>query len=243
MLLRYFFIFTACALIAASSGCGVIDYFFIPTPEETALELFQAGQEEMAQEDWADAVEYFTKLRDRFPFSPYTVQAELLLANSHFNDGKYAEALQAYKEFESLHPSDPRIPYVLFQIGMANYKSMGSIDKPQHQAAEAVEFFRRLIQSYPDSEFAPKAKDHLLLARRRLAEHELFVADFYWRAERFGSAWERYSFVVEQYKDIADVAAYAEKRSQLAFLERQQRSAEQARTEKHGSWKDWFNWL
>lgn len=243
MLRKAFLILIGSALLATSSGCGIIDYFFVPTPEETALDLFQAGQEEMAQEDWDDAVEYFTKLRDRFPFSPYTVQAELLLADAHFNDGKYAEALQAYKEFESLHPNDPRIPYVLFQIGMGHYKSMGSIDKPQQQAAVAVEYFGRLIQSYPESEYAGKAKENLPLARRQLAEHELFIADFYWRAGRFGSAWERYSYVAEHYKDIADAAAYAEKRSQLAFLERQQESAEKARTEKYGSWKKWFDWL
>ncbi len=240
---RTLFTLVACLLIVSSSGCGIIDYFFVPTPEETALDLFQAGQEEMAQEDWADAVEYFTKLRDRFPFSPYTVQAELLLADSYFNDGKYSEALQAYKEFEALHPSDPRIPYVLFQIGMANYKSMGSIDKPQQHAAESVEFFRRLIQTYPNSEHVPKAKDFMLRARRQLAEHELFIADFYWRAGRFGSAWERYSFVAEHYKDVEDAAVYAEKRSQLAFLERQREAAEKARAAKHGSWRDWFNWL
>lgn len=236
-------LFIACALATALSGCGAIDYFFLDTPEETALELFQLGQDEMAQKDWEDAVEYFTTLRDRYPFSPYTVQAEILLADAYFNDAKYAEAIMAYKEYESLHPSAPQIPYVLFQIGLANYRSMSSIDKPQSHASQAVEYFQRLIQTHPGSEYAPKAKEHLLEARRRLAEHELFVADFYWRAGRYGSAWERYAFVAENFQDVPEAAEYAEKRSRLAFLERQENAAEKARVERHGSWKQWFDWL
>lgn len=240
---RLLILISACAFLGTSSGCAVIDYFFVDTPEETALELFQLGQDEMAEEDWEDAVEYFTTLRDRYPFSPYTIQAELLLADAYFNDQSYAEAIVAYKEYESLHPSDQRIPYVLFQIGLANFRSMNSIDKPQNHARESVEYFQRLIQSHPTSEYAAKAKDFLLQARRQLAEHELFVADFYWRAGRYGSAWERYTYVADNFKDVPEAADYAEKRSRLAFLERQQNAAESARAKNHGNWKQWFDWL
>ena len=240
---RLLILMLASALLSASNGCAVIDYFFVDTPEETALELFQLGQDEMAQEEWEDAVEYFITLRDRYPFSPYTIQAELLLADAYFNNKNYAEAIVAYKEYESLHPSDQRIPYVLFQLGLANYKSMSSIDKPQNHARESVEYFQRLIQSHPTSEYAAKAKDSLLQARRQLAEHELFVADFYWRAGRYGSAWERYTYVADNFKDVPEAAGYAEKRSRLAFLERQQNAAESARVKNHGSWKQWFDWL
>lgn len=240
---RLFILISACALLGLSNGCAVIDYFFVAAPEETALDLFQLGQDEMAQENWDDAVDYFTKLRDRYPFSPYTVQAELLLADAYFNDRSYAEAIVAYKEYESLHPNDQRIPYVLFQIGLANFKSMRSVDKPQSHARDSVEYFQRLIQSHPKSEYTAQAQDYLLQARRQLAEHELFVADFYWRAGRYGSAWERYSYVVGNFKDVPEAAEYAEKRARLAYLERQQSAAEAARVKEHGSWKQWFNWL
>jgi len=231
------------ALVVTASGCGVIDYFFVPKPEETALDIFQAGQEAMDREDWSGAVKQFSNLRDRFPFSPYTVQAELLLADAYFSGRSYAEAIVAYKDYESLHPRDERIPYVLYRIGLANYRSMKAIDKPQSHASEAVEYFQRLLQSFPDSEYVPQAREHLFKARRQLAEHELFVADFYWRANRYGSAWQRYAFVAENFQDVPDAASYAEKRAQESFLERQLETAEKARRDKHGSWRKWFRWL
>ncbi|MFW5899880.1 MAG: outer membrane protein assembly factor BamD, partial [Desulfovermiculus sp.] len=116
--------------IGTLSGCGVIDAVFLKPPQDTALELLQAGNSAMGQEDYKQAISYYTKLKDRYPFSPYTAQAELRLADAYFLDKRYAAAENAYKEFESLHPGHEDIAYVLFRIGLSNYKQFKSIDLP-----------------------------------------------------------------------------------------------------------------
>ena len=67
----------------------------------------------MSEKNYVDAQQYFSKLKDRFPFSPYALKAELALADAYYLDEQYLMALDNYKEFEALHPSNENIPYVL----------------------------------------------------------------------------------------------------------------------------------
>ena len=157
-------VLAACLLLL--SGCGIIDYFFLPPPEDTAQELYEGANDAMQEKNYSQAAQYYTKLKDNFPFSPYTVEAELSLGDSFFLDGKYPEAAEAYKEFESLHPRHEAIPYVLYQVGMSNLKSFISVDRPTTSTQEALEFFGRLRETYPNSEYAQKSVEEMKNCRR-----------------------------------------------------------------------------
>lgn len=240
---RIFGLACVVVMLLALPGCGLIDYYFLPAPEDTAQELYEAGMSSMQEKSYEDAAEYFQSLKDRFPFSPYTTKAELALADAWFLAEEYQLAADNYEEFEALHPRHEMIEYVLYQIGVTNYKMFTSIDRPQDTVAKAVEYFRRLKEAFPESKYVAQADAYLMECRRYMAEHEVFVADFYWRTERYGSAWERYTHVVENYQDLPDVVAYAEKRAKLSWLRHQESSSEGERERIQGSWKQWFDWL
>ena len=72
----------------------------------------------MSEKNYVRAVELYNKLRDTYPFSPYTVDAELSLADAYYLDEDYEQAAETYKDFESLHPRHEAIQYVLYQTGM-----------------------------------------------------------------------------------------------------------------------------
>ena len=155
---RFFGQFLALVLLLSlANGCTLIDRYFMEPPDDTAQELFEVGQEAMAQKEYATAAEHFIKLKDRYPFSPYTPQAELALGDAYFLNEKYVEATGAYKEFEALHPRHEGMAYVLYQIGMSNYRQFASIDKPQQNITEALEYFYKLRELYPGSKYAEEA--------------------------------------------------------------------------------------
>ncbi len=224
-------------------GCGIIDYFYLPVPDDTAQELYEIGVESMEEKDYYTAIEYFVKLTDRYPFSPYTTQAELSLADAYFLDGQYEEAMQAYMDFEAMHPRHEEIPYVLYQIGVSAYKSFQGIDRPQNQVAQGLQYLYRLRETYPGTEYAQAALDYIDKSRRLMAEREVFVADFYWSSSRWGAAWRRYQYVVDNFSDLEDIKKYASERSNYAYLEYQKERTKKAREKREGSWKDWFKWL
>lgn len=225
------------------SGCGIIDYFFIPPPEDTAQELFENANDAMREKHYKTAAEYYTKLKDNFPFSPYTVDAELSLGDALFLDERYPEAAEAYKEFEALHPRHDNMPYVLYQIGMSELKSFISVDRPTTMVQSALEYFTRLRESFPSSEYAPKAAEEIVACRKLLAEHELYLADVYWNMKRYGPAWKRYTYIVDTFPDVPEVSEHAKSKAVAAYFKYRETDSEAKREEIEGSWKRWFKWL
>lgn len=235
---------TSILMLWLVSGCALIDAYFLEPAGDTAVELYEAGIDAMDAKEYEDAQEYFTKLKDRFPFSPYALKAELALGDAYFLDEEYLLALDAYKEFEALHPTHEDIPYVLYQIGNSNYQLFETIDRRQENIKEALEYFYRLRQSYPDTKYAEAAEDLISKSRRILAEHEVFVADFFWRTQQYGPAWKRYQYVVENFSDIQDLRNYARQRAEFSYFEYQKQLSEQERLRIQESWLLWLKeWL
>ncbi|WP_027722742.1 outer membrane protein assembly factor BamD [Maridesulfovibrio zosterae] len=243
MRIRILSIILASFLLLCVSGCGIVDYYFLPKPEDTAQELYEAGVEAMKDKSYSDAADYFGKLKDRYPFSPYTVKAEVSLGDALFLEKRYFDASESYKEFAALHPGNEEIPYVLFQIGLSNFNIFSSIDRPQTSVTEALEYFYRVEEAYPDSEYSKSAKEYIIKCRRHLADHELYIADFFWRSSKFGSAWKRYAYVVKNFKDLPKVQLYARKQAEMAYYEYQKTLSEDEREKLQGSWKELFDWL
>lgn len=237
---RLFSVLILCSVI---SGCGIIDLVALPPPEDTAQELFEAGNDSMRDKDYVSASRYYSKLKDNFPFSPYAIEAELSLADCYFLDEEWGPAVEAYKEFESLHPRHQAIPYVLFNIGMANMNGYPSIDRPVTQIEEAYSYFQRLRESYPLTEYAEVATERMKECRKIMAEHELFYADFYFRMERYTSALVRYKHVIEEFQDVPELHAHASEKAKAAFVRDREQRAEKTREGREGSWKEWFKWL
>ncbi|WP_419787732.1 outer membrane protein assembly factor BamD [Pseudodesulfovibrio sp.] len=231
-------------LLLLNSGCMWIDNYFLPPAEDTAQELYEAGTDAMNAKEYGDAQDYFNKIKDRFPFSPYALKAELAVGDAYYLDKKYSLARESYKEFEALHPSNENIPYVIFQIGNANYNLFKSIDRRQENIKEGLEYFYRLRETYPDTKYAEAAQELIVKSRRILAEHEVYMADFFWRTDQFGPAWHRYQYVVENFSDIPDLRDYARRRAEYSYFEYQKTLSEDERMRIEGSWKLWLKkWL
>ena len=239
--LRHSLLVLACLFFIG--GCGIIDYFYLPPPEDTAQELFESANDYMREKDYANAVDRYRRLKDNYPFSPYTIEAELSLADAYFLDSEYQLAAEAYVEYESLHPRNPAIPYVLYQIGQARLKSVISIDRPMTDAQDAYTFFQRLVEMYPDSEYVDSAKEGMGVARRYMAEHELYIGDMFWRMGRYGPAWKRYSYITDNFQDIEDVHEHAVQKTPAAYLRYREAQAQEVRDMREGTWKRWFRWL
>ncbi len=236
-------LFIALFSVVWLSGCGMIDYFYLPPPEDTAQELFETANDYMAEKNYVAAAERYNKLRDTYPFSPYTIDAELSLADAYFLDEEYIEAVEAYKDFESLHPRHEQVPYVLYQIGVARIKGFISIDRPTNELQEGYEYFARLMQSYPDTEYAQKSPEHMEVIRTLMAEHELYIADVFYNMGKYGPAWQRYTYIEKNFADVPKVVEHAKAKSLSAYLQYTEQQSDEKLQKREGTWKSWFDWL
>ena len=229
------------ALVLLLNGCGAIDYYFLTPPEDTAQELYENARMSLQEKDYELAIESLVKLNDRYPFSPYAMDARLMLGDAFSLDGQYLEAVDVYEEFLGMHPRHEAVDYVLFQIGVNKFKSHKSIDLPQTQLSEAIEYFRQVVDSHPKSPYVEKSIKYIGQCRRLVAEHELYVGDFYFKSEEYNAAWARYQYVLENFSDMPDVVAMAESKAKSAYFYAQEKAND---TERHPSKiAPYFDWL
>lgn len=168
------------------------------TPEvlyKSGYDFYQAGRYEKAAES-------FQRLKDLHPLSPLAILAEMGVADSHYSDKKYGEAELAYNDFMNLHPTNENVPYVIYQIGMCHYNQMQTIDRDQTETLRAKREFERLIARFPGSKFAFLAETRLKECKQKLADHEFYIGEFYFKRKKYKAAFKRFETIARDYANL-----------------------------------------
>lgn len=224
---RFPFLALLLALTLALGGCSTFSGMFDSLTfgeqdgkkeqaQEAAESLIVQGMDAYNVGDYYEALQAFDQILDQYPFSPQAILAELKSADCHFYRQEYLEAKALYKQFEERHPTNEAIPYVIFQIGMCDFKRTDRIDRDITGAEESIKTFSRLLRAFPNSPYTREAKAHIEAARSFLANHEYFVAVFYVRTEKYDQAKHRLNYLINMYPK-ADIIPKA--RKLLARLE------------------------
>lgn len=169
--------------------------------EKTAEQLVSEGSSAFASGDYKDAVKAYTDLKDWYPFSKYAILAELKIADAHYNLEAWNEAIFAYEEFENMHPKNEAVPYIIYRIGLCWFNQLDTIDRDHTPARNSLTQFHRLIDQFPGSEYAQKAEKNIQICIDSLSRHELYVANFYMKTEKYKAALKRYEYLIENYPD------------------------------------------
>src|SRR3954469_3780 len=199
-------VFGIAAACGGKSGGGSVDY------SVSAQKNYDRGVKELENQDWLAAAKYFGFIKNRFPYSKYAVLAELRLADAQFGAEQYLEAIDSYRLFLKFHPTHEMVAngYASFRIGEGYYKQLSgdfwmfppSSEKDQSATEDAANELKTFLDKYPDSPFRDKAKDILKQVGKRLADHEWYVARYYWdRGKPMGTV-IRLRRLLERYRGV-----------------------------------------
>ncbi|MCP4720244.1 MAG: outer membrane protein assembly factor BamD [Desulfobacteraceae bacterium] len=179
------------------SGCSLFDGS--SQMNKNAEQLAAEGAAAFMHEDYTDAVKAYTDLKDWYPFSKYAILAELKIADSHFYLEEYDEAVIAYESFENMHPRNEAVPYVIKQIGLCWFNRIDTIDRDHTPAKNALAQFQRLVAQYPGNEYGKETGDNIKKCIDHIVGHELYVANFYFKTQKYKAALKRYEYIVEYF--------------------------------------------
>jgi outer membrane protein assembly factor BamD len=208
----FFGLILALALTSISlSGCATFEGMFSNfTFGEQQQDLDQQpeallikGMDAFDVGNYSAAINAFNTILDEHPFSPQAMLAELKAADAYYYNKQYPEAKVLYQAFEERYPTNEAIPYVLFQIGMCDFKRSDRIDRDTSGAQDAIQAFSRVLQAYPQSPYASEARVKLAEAREFLINHEYMVAVFYVRTNKYDEAKHRLNYLLTIYPDSA----------------------------------------
>ncbi|MCB0384856.1 MAG: outer membrane protein assembly factor BamD, partial [Bdellovibrionales bacterium] len=100
-------------------------------------------------------------------------------------------------------PRHPRIDYVTFRLAMSYFKQLpDTIDRDLSLAGKAILYFNEVIQSFPRSEFVGQAGENKTACLKKLADKELYIADFYFSRDMYDSALGRFEDLLATYPDL-----------------------------------------
>lgn len=195
-------IFTASAILPSAHATSWFSRWFGGGDELTLEELVEEGLDAYAVGKYTEAIEAFTRVRDMYPFSRYSMLAELKIADTYYAMEDYEQAIAAYQEFEDLHPQNEVIPYVQYQIGRCYFDQVSTSDRDQGNTRKAMDIFLQLIERFPESVYARRAQAHLKQCEKLIATHELDVGIFYYRTRKYDAAINRLEGVLINYPDV-----------------------------------------
>jgi outer membrane protein assembly factor BamD len=196
----------AICLALTVSGCGGKKRRDMQSGAE---ELFERGNKSMRSGNFRNAIGYFENLEARYPFSNQAKQAQLNLIFCYYRNGEPEAATDASIQFERENPTHPRVDYALYMRGLANFRGEKSstqrvlrLDlskRPPVLARESFSAFSRLNQRYPNSIYTPDARQRMIFLRNRLAEHENYVANYYYKRGAYVAALNRAKYTLQTF--------------------------------------------
>lgn len=158
---------------------------------KSAESYFKEGEAAYASHRYEDAVASWKKVRESYSSPELTTQAELKIADAHFENGSFIEAAAAYEDFRKLHPTHPRAEYALYRAGLCHYNQVSGIDTDQTPVKNAVVTLQAFLTQYPGSVYAPEVRQKLADCRVKQLEYENYVGNFYLRTGKYDAAIKR----------------------------------------------------
>ncbi len=177
------------------------------TDAETNMRL---GNEAFENKSYPEAARYFEHVRNKYPYLESAREAELKLADCDFYRDQWASARDRYKNFERLHPTHPQVDYAAYRAAETHYKDIPSdffllppsAEKDQLEVRSALAALNEFKRLYPKSSHVKEADEIVADVKRRLAAHEIYVAEFYARREKWNAVIGRYNTVNKHYAGV-----------------------------------------
>jgi outer membrane protein assembly factor BamD len=157
--------------------------------------LFDEGTKQLAAEEWVTAREYFRRLVDGYPQSPYRAEAKLGIGDTYLGeDSAEAQvyALNEFREFLSFFPTHARADYAQFKLAMAHHQQMLSPQRDQTATKDAIREFELFLERYPASSLRPDVEARMRDAKDRLARADYEVGLHYYRMRWYPGAIDRF---------------------------------------------------
>lgn len=173
-----------------------------------AERAWQEAEAEFQARNFEYATQLMEDVRRNYGYTPYARKAHLRLGDIAFELNKYPEAVAEYKAYVHDHPNDAQVPYARLQVIKAQFaQSSGSIFQPPVEerdlapTRDAYTAVRAFLADYPNYEPREELEFIYKSVSGMLARHELYVARFYLKQDRFHAAMRRAQFALRTFSN------------------------------------------
>ncbi len=184
-------------------------------PEEEQLrgsagEMYQEARRSLDAGNYRGAITRLERLETRYPFGEFAQQGRLDLIYAYYKAGDRESAVEAAEQFIRENPRHPDVDYAYYMKGVVEFRETDNfltrlirIDtgaRPPAGMERSFSAFSQFLLRFPESRYAPDARQRMVHIRNRLAEFEFRVAQFYMSRSAYVAAVGRAKYVLENYQ-------------------------------------------
>lgn len=200
-------ILTLCCILVLLGGCKSKQDIYKGL---SASQIYEQAQQNIKKEHYPQAVKDYEALEARYPYSEYSDKAQLGLVYAYYKSNEPALALSSANRFIQMNPRHKSVDYAYYLKGLINYDEnysfsfrylpLDKCDRDASKAQESFDAFKELVERFPQSQYAADAKKRMVFLRNQIANHEMHVAQYYFKRSAFLAAANRANYVVKNFE-------------------------------------------
>jgi outer membrane protein assembly factor BamD len=190
----------AVVAFAALTACGGFERSGQPLDDLTAQAIFERGEREIERGKPDDAAFTFGEIERLYPYSEFAERALIMQAFAYHRDQDYPNSRASAQRYLDFYPTQQDAPYAAYLLALSYYDQIDDIGRDQGLTFQALQALRRVIEQYPDSEYAQASVQKFDLAFNHLAAKEMEIGRYYLKRGNYVAATNRFRTVVEDFQ-------------------------------------------
>ena len=162
--------------------------------------IFEKGVQFIEEKKFKESIDQFIKINEEFPYSKYSSQAQIYNAYLNFEINKPDKTILILTDYISMNPDGIFTQYAKYLIAMCYYVKVSDPSRDSKFTKIAIEKFKKIIKTNPNSKYAKDAKFKLEYLNNYLARKEFEVGMYYLKNNAPSPAINRFSVVIRDYQ-------------------------------------------
>lgn len=166
----------------------------------SADEIYTRGEFELSQDNPEDALRYFSEVERLYPYTQFAKRALIMQAYAAHLNRDYEDARAAAQRYLDFYPGEEDAAYAQYLMALSYYDQIDYVGRDQGITFQALQALRKVIETYPNTEYARSSVLKFDLAFNHLAAKEMEIGRYYLKRKHYTAAINRFRVVVEDFQ-------------------------------------------
>ena len=163
------------------------------------LEAYTEGLESLRGGDVLFAAQKFNEAEMLFPQSDWAPKSALMAAYSYYSQDYLDDAIAELERFLIVYPQSKNLDYALYLLATSHYEKIIDEKKDLQSILLAKKNFNKIINSFPNTEYALDSEFKIDLINDILASKEMYIGRYYFDRKKWIPAINRFRTIIDEY--------------------------------------------
>jgi outer membrane protein assembly factor BamD len=200
MFQKYLFNCLLIACLLFFQSCAAKKKIIKPKVNISLEQLYQSGVKNLENGSYNNALDFFEKVERDFSYTEWAPKSMLIRSYIYYNAADYLKALEIIKKFKTRYPTNKDLAYADYLVAICLFEQINDSSLSQKTTILAHNQFLKILNQYPNSDYAIDANFKLDLLEERLAGKEMYIARYYSKREKWLPAIQRLNIILKNYQ-------------------------------------------